>query len=87
MRIAFTENALNEYFVWQREDRKTLTKINRLIVSIQRDGLLNGIGKPEKLKYNKDLYSRRIDEKNRLVYRQITDDLMEILSCEGHYEE
>jgi len=30
-------------------------------------------------------WSRRIDEKNRLVYRIVPNGL-EILSCKGHYE-
>ena len=35
--------------------------------SIERNGALNGIGKPEALKYRKG-FSRRIGETNRLVY-------------------
>jgi toxin YoeB len=64
-----------------------LKKINKLLISIQRDGLLGGIGKPERLKYGNNRYSRRIDEKNRLVYKQASENLIEILSCEGHYED
>jgi toxin YoeB len=46
---------------WQMEDRKTLKKINDLIRDVQRNGLLQGIGKPEFLKHLK-AYSRRIDD-------------------------
>ena len=48
--------------------------------------MLSGIGKPEALKYLDGLYLRRIDEKNRLVYK--IDELgnIEIISCKGHYE-
>ena len=47
---------------------------------------MKGIGKPEPLKYRPG-YSRRIDEKNRLVYE--IDELknIKIISCKGHYEE
>lgn len=31
-------------------------------------------------------WSRRIDGKNRLVYR-IKENVLEILSCKGHYED
>ena len=41
--------------------KKTLKRINELIKDIERNGALNGIGKPEALKYRKG-FSRRIDE-------------------------
>ena len=47
--------------------KKTLKRINELIKDIERNGVLNGIGKPEALKYRKG-FSRRIGETNRLVY-------------------
>lgn len=43
-------------------------KINKLFKSIDRDGPMGGEGQPEKLKNLPNTYSRRIDEKNRLVY-------------------
>ena len=46
---------------------KKWKRINELIKDIERNGALNGIGKPEALKYRKG-FSRRIDETNRLVY-------------------
>jgi len=85
MKITFTEEAMSEYIEWQSKDKKTLKRINELIKDIQRNGLLNGIGKPELLKHRK-LYSRRIDEYNRLVYNGNIENL-EIISCKGHYEE
>lgn len=46
---------------------------------------LSGIGKPEPLKENLSGYwSRRIDEKNRLVYKQQGDSII-IVSCRLHY--
>ena len=65
---------------------KPLKKINALIKSIQRDGLLGGIGHPEPLKWRKG-YSRRIDSKNRLVYDNHDGHSFRILSCKGHYED
>jgi toxin YoeB len=83
--IRFIQVGWDEYLSWQIEDRKTIKKINNLIKSIQRDGALKGAGKPEKLKYRDGEYSRRIDEKNRLVYRFFENGDVEILSCKGHY--
>ena len=59
--------------------------INQLVRDTERDPF-NGIGKPEPLKGDlSGFWSRRIDDTNRLVYR-INGDLLEILSCKGHYE-
>jgi toxin YoeB len=63
-----------------------LRGINKLIQDIQRNGLSRGIGKPERLKYIA-AYSRRIDEKNRLVYQGEEEGTVEILSCKGHYDD
>ncbi len=57
-----------------------------LLKDIER-GNFEGIGKPEPLKGDlSGFWSRRIDNVNRLVYR-ISDDVLEIVSCKGHYED
>lgn len=49
--------------------------------------MLEGEGKPERLKGEFwGCYSRRIDEKNRLIYRE-TEKGIEILKCRGHYHD
>ena len=82
--IIFDVDAFKEYMQWQNEDRKTLKKINDLIIDIQRNGLLKGIGKPEALKHVK-AYSRHIDENNRLIYSADEKQNLRIISCKGHY--
>jgi len=86
VRVTFTEDALVEYISWQSENKNTLKRINQLIQSIQRDGFMKGIGKPEPLKGRK-AYSRRIDDGNRLVYTGDSEQNLVILSCKGHYDE
>jgi len=86
MKITFSETAWEEYIAWQSEDKKTLRGINKLIKDIQRNGILDGIGQPEHLKYT-GAYSRPIDKKNRLLYRDSHDETVEIISCKGHYED
>ena len=83
MRKTFTEIGFEHYKYWQTQDRKTLNKINRLLQSIERDGAMNGEGKPERLKYSNS-YSRRIDEENRLVY-DIENNVIVVKGCRGHY--
>ena len=82
---SWTDVAWIEYQYWITQDKKILKKINELIKDIERNGVLNGIGKPEALKHRKG-YSRRIDEKNRLIYEIINGQLY-ILNCKGHYED
>ena len=82
----FGDTAFADYLWWQKENIKTWQKINVLIKSIERDGPMKGLGKPEKLKHQKSEYSRRIDGENRLVY-EVSGDHITILSCRGHYEE
>jgi len=86
MKVTFYENALEEYIAWQSEDSKTLDRINKLIRSIQRDGFMKGIGKPEPLKGRKEM-SRRIDDANRLVYFSDEKQNLVIVSCKGHYKD
>ncbi len=84
--FTFTEKGWEHYTYWQNQDRKTLKKINALIEDIRRNGIMQGIGKPEPLK-NRPGYSRRIDEANRLVYDIDELQNIKIISCKGHYED
>ena len=82
----FSDTAFADYLKWHTENLATWQKINALIKSIERDGPMKGLGKPEKLRHRKSEYSRRIDSANRLVY-EISNDIITILSCKGHYED
>lgn len=86
MKISFSEMAWEEYVLWQNEDKKTLRRINQLLQDIIRNGN-QGIGKPERLRGDlSEYWSRRIDEKNRIVYR-IADTSIEVVQCKTHYSE
>ena len=83
MNKLFEDQGFDDYIYWHKQDPKTFDKINQLLKSIERDGILSGLGKPERLKYGAG-YSRRIDEANRLVYK-IENDTIIIKTCKGHY--
>ncbi len=86
MKINFTEIAWQDYIYWQGQDKKTIKRINQLIQDIDRNHN-EGIGKPEALRGNlSGWWSRRIDDKNRLVYR-IQNNIIEIAQCKGHYDD
>ena len=80
----WTREAWEDYEYWQKKDKATLKRINKLIKSVMREPF-SGIGKPEKLKYIEGAWSRRIDITHRLVYKVINDTLY-IAQCRYHYE-
>ena len=49
MKILWQESAWEEYLYWQLQDKKTLKRINKLLMDINRNGY-QCIGKPEPLK-------------------------------------
>lgn len=83
----WSDDAWADYLYWQTQDKKTLKRINQLIKDIERNGAAAGIGKPEPL--SGDLqgeYSRRINDKDRLVYH-IEDGRIYSAHCRGHYKD
>lgn len=84
MNKMFSDNAWQDFLIWMREDRKTAKKIASLLSDIERNGN-EGLGKPESLKGNLSGYwSRRITEKDRLIYR-FDETTIYIAACKGHY--
>ena len=68
----WSDDAWEDYLYWQIQD-------------IERNGCMEGIGKPEPL--TGDLqgeYSRRINDKDRLVYH-MENGRIYIAHCRGHY--
>ena len=83
---AFSDEAWEDYTYWETQDKKTLKRILRLIEDIDRNGY-DGIGKPEPLSGDLSGYwSRRIDDKTRIVYR-IKDNIIQIIQCGSHYRD
>ena len=83
---AWTDAAWEDYTYWQREDKKILKRINTILKDIDRNGY-EGMGKPERLSGDLSAYwSRRIDDKNRIVYR-IEKDIIKIVQCGSHYRD
>ncbi len=86
MNKLWSDRAWDDYLYWQMQDKKTLKKINELVKDIERNGLAEGIGKPEPLKHRK-AWSRRIDKENRLVYNIDDQKNVWIIACKGHYDD
>jgi len=85
MNKLFTDNAWNDYLYWLQKDPAKVKRINKLIKSIEREGLADGIGKPEALKHDLSGYwSRRINEEHRMIYT-IDQEQLVIVSLKDHY--
>jgi toxin YoeB len=86
-KINILENASDDLDWFRKNDRTSYVKIFDLVRELMED-LRNGTGKPERLKYfEKEVYSRRVNHKDRLIYT-IYESVREIdiSSCRGHYE-
>ncbi len=82
--ICFHRNAWQDYLYWQKNDKKNVKRINRLIKDIERNPY-EGIGKPEALKFDlTGFWSRRIDAEHRLVYC-MKDERVIVVQCRYHY--
>lgn len=82
----FENKAWADYLYWFKQNKKITEKINSLLESASRTPF-SGLGKPEPLKGKySGCWSRRITEEHRLVYR-MNGDVLEIISCMGHYED
>lgn len=83
MNVLFSANAWHE-FNEIKENSSLGKSIRATIKDIQR-GL--NTGKEEKLKYQfSGFMSRRLDKKNRLIYK-IDNETIYIISCCGHYSD
>lgn len=85
MRLVFTPHGWDDYLCWQKTDRATLNRLDRLLNDVLRDPVA-GIGKPEALRHVlAGCWSRRIDEEHRLVYLVDGEDIV-VLQARYHYE-
>lgn len=82
--ISFGLIGWQDYSYWKTQDKKTLKNIDSLILEIFRSPFV-GIGKPEPLIGDLTGYwSRRINDKERLVYK-VAGNTIFIAKCHGHY--
>ncbi|MFM9876242.1 MAG: Txe/YoeB family addiction module toxin [Rhodoglobus sp.] len=86
MRLVFDAAGWEDYQSWQKNDWPMLARINTLISDALR-APTEGRGQPERLKHGaSDVWSRRITQEHRLVYRLVSDDLI-ILQARFHYDD
>ena len=88
MKLVFSDQAWEDYLLWQTADPKTHQRINEMIKQTMRTPFL-GVGKPEPLKGNlSGWWSRRITKEDRMVYRvsgQGEAQTLELAQLRFHY--
>jgi len=85
--VIVTDTAKKHLASHYKSGDKALTKRLERIFEELGEHPYEGIGKPEPLKHNlSGLWSRRIDDKNRLVYR-VDEEIITVLviTAKGHY--
>jgi toxin YoeB len=84
VKLVFADEAWGDYLYWQKQDRKMIERINKLIREIQREPF-EGIGKPELLRHAlSGFWSRRITDEHRVVYK-VEGDALLIAQLRFHY--
>jgi|JI7StandDraft_1071085.scaffolds.fasta_scaffold568875_1 toxin YoeB len=88
-KIEFRKEAIIQLSELRKGDKNTYIKCFDILLAIAVNPR-EGIGKPERLKGYEDfeVFSRRVNDKDRLIYEIIeTEQLVEIISCVGHYDD
>ena len=80
MKLILADAAWEDYLYWQKQDKRMIERINKLIREP-----FTGVGKPEPLKHAlSGLWSRRITDEHRMVYR-VEGDALQIVQLRFHY--
>ncbi|MFR9513063.1 MAG: Txe/YoeB family addiction module toxin [Rikenellaceae bacterium] len=86
--LILSERAKEDIAKIKRSDPSSFKKISKLLIELAQHPR-KGTGQVETLKhFNEETYSRRINQKHRLIYR-VYDDIVEVLvlSAYGHYND
>lgn len=84
MKLIFAAEAWDDYLYWQKQDKRMVERINKLIQATMREPF-TGIGKPEALKHAlAGFWSRRITDEHRMVYRIEENELL-VAQLRFHY--
>ena len=84
MKLVIADEAWQDYLYWQKQDKRMVERINKLIQEVQREPCV-GVGKPEPLKHALSGYwSRRITDEHRMVYK-VEGDALLLAQLRYHY--
>jgi toxin YoeB len=85
VKVQFTEEAWQDFEWFLDRDKRIVKRIRELVKDIVRHPE-EGIGRPERLRFQlSGCWSRRITKEHRLVYK-VDKDVIIIISCRYHYD-
>jgi len=85
--LVFEGNSWLAYEELRQKDKKLHRILCRVLKEMLRDDPSIGTGKPEQLKHKlSGLWSRRISQKDRLIYKY-DNDYIYIFAIGGHYDQ
>jgi toxin YoeB len=74
-------------FYLAEQEKRLFKNFKKIIEDTQRNGI-HGLGHPEPLRGNlSGWFSNHIDEGNRIVFRIVNNDVVEIAECYRHYQD
>ena len=84
--VEITETAREDLQRLFRSGNKSLVKKVETVFVELSEHPMTGTGKPEQLKHVNNLWSRRLDKKNRMIYT-ISEEIITVfvISVKGHY--
>lgn len=84
--LVFEGDTWSAYEKLREKDKKLHKNLCQIFKEMLRGDPSSGLGKPEPLKHNlSGLWSRRLSQKDRLVYR-FDKDCIYIFAIGGHYD-
>ena len=85
--IVFEGDTWERYEELRADDPKLHRRLRRLLKEMLRGDPAQGTGKPEPLKHGlSGLWSRRISQRDRLIYRYDQDHIY-VFAIGGHYDD
>ena len=85
MEIEYTLQAKEDLDFWRKSNNDAILRKIRTLIEAIKQSPVEGIGKPEALKYNlSGCWSRRINKEHRIIY-EIFEHKIIVLSMKGHY--
>jgi len=85
--LVFEGKTWEIYEQLREQDKKQHQQLCKILKEMLRNDPTQGIGKPEPLKHQlSGLWSRRLSQKDRLVYR-FDEDSIFVFAIGGHYDD
>lgn len=82
--VKYSPNAWLDYIHWQKTNKKVQESIDDIVAEICKNPF-GGESRAIQLKFDlSDIWSRRLDLENRIVYR-VVGDTLEVIQCKYHY--